>query len=145
MSLNLKNHMADLSHFNFRPENHGEDKVSAIDLKLIILTSPDVLKRFEPTMANFLFANANVRIPEMLPIGIDTDIEHCAINLAGIEINDVKLRKFWFTPQIDAAGNKQIKMQVTATFYPDGKVDINKIGEHLGKQVTIDIDPQELH
>ena len=143
MSLKLENQTATLKHLNFRKEKHGEEKVSSVDLKLSMLTGAAVLERFDPGLEKFLFSNAQIRFPLMKPVEWENEIEHCSISLAGIQIEDVKMRKFIIAPKLDAAGNKQVELDFTLSYYPQ-KNNLLEIGEHVGDVVTLDIDSQEL-
>jgi hypothetical protein len=45
----------EFAHLNVRSEKHGEEDVTAVDLKLVYITSHDVLKLFHPTLPALLY------------------------------------------------------------------------------------------
>lgn len=55
MKLELRSALVQLHHFQVRNEMHGDDEVTAIDLKLKLETSNEVLAAFHPRLREFLF------------------------------------------------------------------------------------------
>lgn len=57
--LNLQSQECQISHVNFRTEKHGDDDVTAVDLKLSANMPPSVLEQLVPGLADALFQPAN--------------------------------------------------------------------------------------
>lgn len=139
----MQNQPATLKNVNVRKELHGDQKVLSVDLKLAMQIGPSILERFDPSLEDFLYVKGQVRFPLMGPITWDNEIEHTQLNVSGIEIKDAKLRKFSLTPQLDPAGQKQLDLILTASYYPSDN-NLSRLGELVQEEVTLDIDTQEL-
>ncbi|MFM7009269.1 MAG: hypothetical protein ACKO0Z_08080 [Betaproteobacteria bacterium] len=143
MSLNFKNQTATLKNMNFRKEAHGDEKISAIDLKINVLMSAKNLGWFHPDLEDMLFNHAHVRFPNMDAISWEGEIEHCDILIDSIHIKDAKLKKFSMKPMLDPLGARQVDTVFTVSYYPTEN-NLVQLGEKVQDTITIDLDTQEL-
>lgn len=108
--LNLQSQECKIEHVNFRTEKHGEDDVTAVDLKLSANMPPSILEQLVPGMAETFFKQSNssgamkgekaLRFPDLVnSFKVNSDIPGYKFaaewGMAGplVEFSDVELGK----------------------------------------------------
>ena len=159
---NLHNQLSVLNNVNVRAENHGEDKVLGIDLKLSLTLSNDVLGEFDPDLKTALFKVPEtgqeeldleeatrlsaLKFPSMGSIGWGSDLKGYKFKLhygiggeqSDVILQDCKVNSFRFTPK--EGGSVEISVRVQAN---PQLSDMPKVLEYLGREATIDLLPPE--
>jgi len=151
-----------LASVNCRAENHGEDKVLAIDMKFAAKLSNEVLIEFDPSLKSFLFKEADagqaelsledatrlsaLRFPNMGSVGWKADLEGYAFKLhygaggkSDVKLIDCKVNNFRLTPQ--EGGSVEVSFRVQANPLP---TEMPRILEYLQREAEIDLLPPEM-
>lgn len=129
---------AEITHLNTRKEGAEESKELAIDVKLKIKTSNEVLKYFQseqliPALWNDIGAIRNIKLD---PIGMTYELRSYVMEMAGNTFYDVKLKKFSFEP-ID--GNI-VAITFQASMAPRSN-EVAQIAEYLQDEVHVNLEP----
>lgn len=150
-----------LANLNVRAENHGEDKVLAVDMKFSAKLGNDVLSEFDPTLKSALFKKPDqgqeeldlddatrlsaLRFPHMASIGWGLDLKGYAFKLhygaggrSDVKLIDCKVNSFRFAPQ--EGGSVEVSFRVQANPLP---AEMPKILEYIQKEAEIDLLPPE--
>lgn len=140
MPLTFDQHPAKVVHLNIRKEGPDDEKHLMVDMKLEIQADAEVLGDFDPTLHGFMFREGEPRYPRMGPVKWSGEIKHNEFEIAGLEFNEVTLRKFQLKP-LCIAGHEVVFLSMTATFAPSGR-ETAIIAEQVGEECAISLRPQ---
>lgn len=159
--------MFSLSHFtlllanvNIRSEIHGEEKKTAVDLKLTVKTSNDILSEFDPSLKSALYAKAQasqaelvndpghlpaLKFPLMGPIkwakefaGYDLRIHWGTTGEQDIVLQDCQVAKFSF----DCMDGGSVLFSFRVSGHPDAKT-IGRLSEMIQQNIEVTLQPPE--
>jgi len=134
---NLTKHQAKIASFNPRAEKHGEENVTAGDIKLEATVHSSTLDLFDKKLRPMFFRKAEIgeqqsliegddliglRLPQVKSLNWDEDFPGYTIEIgSGLDIgkplviHEVELSKFKFEPAEGGA----VKVTFSASFHPD--------------------------
>jgi hypothetical protein len=135
-----------IKNLNVRAEQHDEDRVLAVDLKLSLTTDCNALAVFSPTLRSLLYTEADapefrtLRVPDLKPLQLTTEAEYHVLNIGALTVDNVTCTKFEIAPE--NYGRVVITFTVSISdFDPDGLPDVARL--FLDQTVSIDIEPMQ--
>ena len=139
MSLFAFNGRAEIKHFNARKEGPEEDKILALDIKLLTKTDSDALRFFDEELVHFLYLpdSGAVRNLMLEPIKFKHEVQNCELLIAGCQFHGVRVSKF----QIEAADGWQLYMTWQCSFLPS-RDECAILAEYLQEEVEVCITAQ---
>lgn len=146
-----------VEHINVRDESHGDDKVPAIDVKLSLETSNDVLALFHPLLKAALYVKSdsplppqgtlelgtpvdlpNLRWPQLQPLRWHEDLDNRTLTIdygiggkSALKLTDCKANDFRIEPK--EGGTVKVTWRVQRS-QPDERV-IGKLAGLLKREV----------
>ncbi len=146
-----------LAHLNVRPEKHGDESVTALDLKFIRTAANSELSMFHPKLQAMLYWRSKATtdrrdiegVEQILPdlrfplLGtLAWDLEMTArivieIGTGSIVLNPVKVNQFRIDPL--QGGSVETTFRVQTSAIPDGALDL--LGRMLDSDVQITLEP----
>lgn len=156
----LENQQAKISSFNPRAEKHGDENVTAGDLKIEVTCANAALDHFDKGLRKFLYRKPASgeqsdlpleqtdgltarKLPRLAPLKWDEDFPgyelHIVTGLAVdevIEIDDVELSGFLF----EALEGGSVQITFRASFHPDGRTS-GKLCQLIQETVEISLIP----
>ena len=142
---------ATLAHFNPYSEKHGEDSVSGMALKLVMMLPCAVLDGFRPKLTETFFRldkkDIEVKFPEIEEIRWAREIVGAKVLIgyedlfdsAPIELNAATVDHFRFGPK--NGGSVEVTVRVKCK--PEGAA-VGRLFEWLNKEVLLTIEPPAL-
>jgi hypothetical protein len=106
-----------LEHVNARREKHGEQLVTALDLKITADTGNDVLAFLNPDLKNVLYREGSPRIPNLAPVRLTGKLEHIDAKVDGVKIDDATLTSF----QVEPLHDDRVRLRFRLSMHPRGK------------------------
>lgn len=149
-----------IEHVNLRDEKHGDDTVAAIDVKLSMETSAEVLGLFHPALRQALYCKdphapvaqqpplelepaaelPNLRWPHLEPLRWSEDLEHRTLTIdygiggkSSLKLTDCKANGFRIEPM--EGGTVRLTWRIQHA-QPDERV-VGKLSGLLKRQVNV--------
>lgn len=146
-----------LAHINMRPEKHGDESVTALDLKFIRTAPNSELKLLHPKLQSMLYWRLkatndqrdiegveqilpDLRFPELGTLAWDLEMTArivIEIGTGSIVLNPVKVNQFRIDPL--QGGSVETTFRVQTSAIPDGALDL--LGRMLDSDVSITLEP----
>lgn len=162
VGFSLEKQMCKLQNFNPRPERHGEDPVSAADLKIEYAMPNDELAQFHPALKSLLYHfdkkgdidlvdqardgdknyAPHLRIDAIdSPIKLKTELVGATVSIdyglaSAIVLHGANINEFKLDPQ--PGGTVYVAFRIQA--HPDG-TDAGKIYDLMGCEINLTIEP----
>lgn len=130
---------ANVTNVNNRKENHGEEHVLAVDVKMDVKgTAQQIIDPFSPVLRKALFQDEEgkehlLRVAECRSFTWGQEYSESVIELAGKKFEDVKLKGFLFT----TSDGGVVTLSFTASFCPDPD-DLGELAEHIKEACTME-------
>lgn len=158
---NLENHEAKIASFNPRAEKHGDENVTAGDLKFEVTCSNSALDHFDKGLRKMLYRKPAAgeqtdlplgddgltarKLPRLAPLKWDEDSPGYKLQIAtglavdeALKLDDVELSNF----VIEALDGGSVSITFRASFHPDGRTS-GKLCQLIQETVDITLMPPD--
>lgn len=159
---NLENHQAKIASFNPRAEKHGEENVSAGDLKFEVTCGNSALDHFDKALKKMLYRKPGAgeqadlplndhdgltqrKLPHLAPLKWDEDFPGYELSITtglaldeALKLSDVELSGFVF----EALDGGSVLITFRASFHPDGRTS-GKLCQLIQETVEITLTPPD--
>ena len=158
----LENQSVKIAHFNARSEKHGDENVSAGDLKFEVTCSNTALDHFDKALKKMLYRKPGAgeqtdlplndhdgltarKLPHLAPLKWDEDFPGYGLSITtglaldeALTLDDVELSNFVF----EALDGGSVTITFRASFHPDGRTS-GKLCQLIQETVDITLTPPD--
>jgi hypothetical protein len=142
IAMKFRKRKANVTNVNNRKENHGEEKVLAIDVKFCVAGTPKLLDDFDARMRECFFLTEEgkenyPRFPEITSFKWGREYEDAKIRVGEEDFDEVKLKGFEF----ECKEGGVVELTFTASWRPNPD-DVGALAELIKEEVTVSFTTQ---
>ena len=126
---------ATIKNLNVRKENHGEEKILAVDLKIEFSSlGKNLCLFFDDSVANFLWRGEDDEIRNFFlsPITYDVDVENCIVKIGKQKFGGCIVKKFSMEPLYGGL----MKLGCHVILHP-GENDVSKLAPLVQEDTSV--------